>query len=83
MKTTVFQPEEIELCIKLVRNHLEETEGRELHSFAPEGVPSIVALPKGVKNTLKSIRDTHFISSLDIPVVMSRPVVGETHSVHE
>ncbi|MBF0275332.1 MAG: M20 family metallopeptidase [Nitrospinae bacterium] len=27
--------------------------------------------------------DARFISSLDIPVIMSRPIVGDTHSVHE
>jgi len=42
------RPEDIDRGMELVRNHLESVENISITEFAPEGIPSLIALPKNI-----------------------------------
>ena len=48
--STVNHPRDIDRGIEFVRNHLEETPNLNIQSFKPNGVPSLLATPKGINH---------------------------------
>lgn len=42
------RPEDRRRCFEFIRNHLESIESVEVHEFEKDGIPSLVALPKGI-----------------------------------